>query len=113
VNGRRTRVESELAAVTNGPTAKLDRRRVEKDLRTRLDEWRSLLGERTVVARQIVTKLLDGKIVLTPITIEDGTAAYELKANFTLGRFFSGILAPTGCPRGMASPTGFEPVFWP
>ena len=56
---------------------------MEKDLHG-LQEWRDVLGGRNLLARQVVTKLLDGKVVLTLVTTEDGVPAYEMQANFRL-----------------------------
>ena len=102
---RRANIKAELATLTDVPTARFDRRVVEKDVRTRLKDWRDALDQKPTLRRQILSKLLTDKIVLRPTTTDDGKPAYEVEANFTLGRFFSGIL----CPRGVASPTGVVP----
>ena len=44
----------------------LDVRRIERDLRGRVTEWRAQLRRQAPIARQIVTKLLDGRLVFTP-----------------------------------------------
>ena len=60
------------------------------------------MGGHIAQARQILRKLLVGRLVVTP----DGDQA-EVAGTGTLGNFLSGIILP----KGMASPTGFEPVF--
>jgi hypothetical protein len=71
-----------------------------KRLCVRLKDWRTMLDQQPTLRRQIVSKLLTDKITLRPTTTDDGAPAYEVEANFTLGRFFQRIL----CPRGVASP---------
>jgi hypothetical protein len=53
-----------------------------------------------------VRKLVEGRIVFTP---DREARRYRFLATGTLANFFSGIV----CPQAVASPTGFEPVFWP
>ena len=79
-----------------------DPQHLEAALRQRLEDWRGLLGRHVAQARQMLRKLIVGRLVVTP----DGRYA-EVTGTGTLGKFFSGIM----CPKGMASPRGFEPVF--
>jgi hypothetical protein len=44
------------------PFGAFDVRRVERDLRKRLDEWQALLHRQTPLARQVLSCLLDGRI---------------------------------------------------
>jgi hypothetical protein len=107
---RSIRLRREIARLDETTRAvQVDRKEIETQLRARLDEWRGLLRQETLWSRQIITKLLDGKITFTPTTDKSGNPAYEMPAKLSFGRFFSGIL----CPKGGTSPTGFEPVFWP
>ena len=80
----------------------LDATALRPQLLARLAEWRGLLGREVAWSRQLLTKLLDGRVTFTPTTDTDGAPAYEVSATLTLGRFFSGILLPNG----MASPAG-------
>jgi hypothetical protein len=70
----------------------------------RVTEWRSLLRKETLWSRQIITKLLNGKITLMPTLDESGKPAYEMLKNSLSGGFCSGIF----CPAGGTSPTGVE-----
>ena len=65
-----------------------------------------MLGRQVAWTRQILTKLLVGKMTLTPITLADGSAGYELSGKFRYDRLLSGILTPNS--RGVTSPTGFS-----
>ena len=104
---RRTRVMAQLAAMTQARAHAVKApAEVEGQLRKRLKDWRQLLGRETAWTRQILQKLLVDKIVCRPV-VHEGEEAYEITARFHLGRFFEGII----CPSGLASPTGFEPVF--
>jgi hypothetical protein len=85
--------------------AQIDPADIRAKLTARLAEWRNLLRKETLWSRQIITKLLDGKITLTPTRDESGKPAYEMPAKLSLGGFFSGIL----CRSGVASPTGVVP----
>jgi hypothetical protein len=101
------RLRREIARLDETTRAvQTDRKEIEAQLRARLDDWRGLLRQETLWSRQIITKLLDGKITFTPTTDKSGNPAYEMQAKLALGRFFSGIL----CPKGGTSPAGFEPA---
>jgi hypothetical protein len=70
-------------------------------LRERLEEWPAPLSEHVAHARQILRKLINGRLVLSPDpTIESGYSSVSGDADY--GKFFSGIVLA----RGMASPTG-------
>jgi hypothetical protein len=101
----------------------------------RLDEWRQLLRASPTQARTVLQRVLRGRITFTPR--EDGYG-YDFSAPTRFDKLFTGIASPR--PRwipvgksgienphdidygrlldrvyvkGLASPTGFEPVFWP
>lgn len=59
----------------------LDVKRIERDLRARVKEWRALLGRQVPMARRTVTKLLEGRLVVT--AREDRT--YEFSGRVSLG----------------------------
>ena len=95
----RTKLESLNESATTVP---LDESIIEARVRERLAEWRGLLGRHVAWTRELLQKLLVGKMTLTPIVLESGERVYELAAEFTLARLFSGILTATGgtSPRG-------------
>ena len=69
---QRAQLTRELAAFDDRQKAtRVDPRRIERELRKWLAEWRRLLGEHIPIARQMVLKLVDQRIVFTPKP-EDG-----------------------------------------
>jgi len=68
-------------------------------LTERLTEWRHLLRAHVPQARQMIRKLIEGRIVFTPNT---DTRRYAFSIPGTLARFFNGLVNP----QGMASPRG-------
>ena len=70
----------------------LDLRRIERDLRARVKDWRGLLSRQVPVARQIVVKLVDGqRLVFTPR--ED--RSYRFTGRVSVGRLLEGIVLPS------------------
>jgi hypothetical protein len=62
-------------------------------LRARLTEWHGFLGRQPEIARQILRKLLVGRLVLTP----DATArTYTVQGRATYGRLLEGIIRVGG-----------------
>jgi hypothetical protein len=58
---RRAQLTRELAAFEERQKSmRVDPRRIERELRKRLADWRRLLGEHTPIARQMVLKMVDG-----------------------------------------------------
>ena len=103
----RSALRSKLAAATTAaPTSPKDRRTLERRLREKLMDWRVMLAAETNHARQILEELLLSRLVFTPTT-DAGHRCYRMTGTFALGRICSQILTS----HGMASPTGFEPVF--
>lgn len=59
-------------------------------------------------ARQVLRKMLIGRLVMMPETRMDGRLG-KLTGTSTLPR----VIGDAPHSKGVASPTGFEPVFWP
>ena len=78
--------------------ASLDRERIERDLRKRLNDWRSLLRRHVPQARQILRKLLTDRVVFSPQADH-----YTFESTWTLGKLVSGVV---DLPQRMASPRG-------
>jgi site-specific DNA recombinase len=76
-------------------------------LRAKVKDWKHQLRQRPQIARQMIAQLLDGKIAWTPTK---DNRAYAFRGRVTYDGLLSGLVP---LPQGMASPTGFEPVFWP
>lgn len=78
-------------------------------LRARLEDWRGMLRRNVAEARPVLDLLLADRIVVTPRREREGdeVTAFDVRLSLTT----RGILAGIALPQGMASPTGFEPVF--
>ena len=76
------------------------------DVRQRLDDWRGILAEETAQARQMAWSLLQGRLVFNA---RPDVSGVEFTGLGDYGRLFAGLIRS----EALASPTGFEPVFWP
>jgi site-specific DNA recombinase len=76
---------------------RLDSATLKGELNQRLDEWRDLLGAEPVKARQIVRKLVDGRLVFEPNAEQH---LYTFKGTASYGRLLSGVVQNVVCPRG-------------
>jgi hypothetical protein len=134
---RRREITSELEALQ--PVPRLPRQIIQG----RLDEWRRLLRASTTQGRAVLQRILCGRITFTPRPPDPlATDGYDFFAPTRFDKLFCGLavkrpasLAYTtdGCGimpedtcerdygmllervygKRIASPTGFEPVFWP
>jgi len=96
---QRTRKEREqLERVVSAP---VDVTAVERELLARVREWRTMAARTVAQGRQILRKLLRGRVTATPR--DDGKV--ELSGQADYGKLFSGIFLATAG----TSPTGFEP----
>lgn len=75
------------------------------DLRARLSDWRSLLRRQPIQGRQILRKLLVGRLTLTPGEV-DGRRVYEYQGEATLGRLLTGAFMTSALR--MVTPAGRE-----
>jgi DNA invertase Pin-like site-specific DNA recombinase len=66
---------------------------IRSKLRARLTEWHGFLGRQPEVARQILRKLLVGRLVLTP---DENTRTYTVQGRATYGRLLEGIIRVGG-----------------
>ena len=87
------------------PVTTRDLQQIQHDVEARLADWRGLLRRQVAQSRQILKKLLVGRIVFQPR--DDGT--YEFSGQASLGRIIAGL----ACTKTVVAPTGFEPVFQP
>ena len=96
-------MKRELAALEGQEQlSALEPRTVERELRKKLDEWRGLLRRQTPVARQVLARLLDGRIVWTP-SKEERTYAFAGRVKFD--RLLSGVVFT----QSMVAVRGIEP----
>ena len=82
-----------------------DLQQIQEEVEARLADWRGLLRRQVAQSRQILKKLLVGRIVFQQR--DDGS--YEFSGQASLGRIIAGL----SCTKAVVAPTGFEPVFQP
>ncbi len=100
---RRTALKERLAALDAAArTGALDCGEVQEELRARLKDWRGLLRRQVAQARQILRKLLHGRLAFTPG--EDAEGRYfAFKGEAALGRVLEGVAHPTRQARPVPS----------
>lgn len=78
-------------------------------LRGRFEDWRGMLRRNVQQARPVLEALLAGRVVVTPQCDDEGAEvlAFDVRIPLTTRGIYEGM----ALPQGMASPTGFEPVF--
>ncbi len=93
---RKTELRDRLAALANRPrVSATEPSKLAGELRGHLEDWRGLLRRQVSQPRQILRKVLDGKLVFTPRQDERGRY-YEFKGTATLGHLLGGIVYPGG-----------------
>src|SRR5207244_2019207 len=87
----------QLDALTRVP--RLDsKKRLHDALQTRLADWRGLLRDELVKARQLLRKLVNGRIKFTP---EPEQKRYRFEGRAVYGRLLEGVVGQNSwCPRG-------------
>ena len=99
-------IERELKACS---VPQVDEAQLESSLRETLEDWRGALRRHVPQARQILRKLLVGKLAMTPVR-EGRKGAFDFRGEASRGRLLTGL---AGFPHTVASPPGFEPGFQP
>jgi Recombinase zinc beta ribbon domain len=100
---RRRRLRAGLEGLR--PVGARDLQEIQREVEVRLTDWQGLLHRQVAQSRQILKKLLVGRIVFR--LREDGI--YEFSGQASLGRILAGVI----CTKAGVVPTGFEPVFQP
>jgi hypothetical protein len=101
----RARIEAELQGLHVVEQAHmLDARKLGAELEGRLVDWRGLLHANVQQARQMIRKLMNGRLTLTP---------NEDRTEFAISG--TGLLEPlleqvVGVPKALVTPAGFEPA---
>ena len=90
--------------MAEGPSA------LERKILGHLRTWRGLLRRHTPQARQIVAKLLTDRLTFVSET-RDSVSGFRVSGVGSLLKFVDELLPQFS--QAVASPTGFEPVFWP
>jgi site-specific DNA recombinase len=103
---RRRALREELAGLQSlRPVTARDLQQLQRDVEARLSDWRGLLSRQIAQSRQILKKLLVGRIVFR----QRPDGSYEFSGEASLGRILAGVV----CTKAGVAPTGFEPVFQP
>lgn len=90
----RDALERDLAVMDEAcRAAPLDLRRVERELRGRLDDWRGLLRRHVAQGRQILRKLLETPLTFTPV-IDGVQRYYRFEAKVRFDRLIAGLALP-------------------
>jgi site-specific DNA recombinase len=95
---RRDALAAELARRTNGLPKSTA---IRQELETYLAEWTTTLRRNVTQGRQLLRKLLVGRIIFTP-----RPEGVEFEAECTLGKLLSGL----ACAKSLVTPAGFEPA---
>ena len=95
----------ELAALKEADqVAALDIGGLTKTVRATVADVRGLLGQHVAQARQMLQKLVDGRLDCTPYEL-NGQRGYRFAGRVTYRR-----LLPVGVQRSVVTPAGFEPA---
>ena len=102
---RRDVLAAAVAARDAVDVRRFDRKTIEATVKEKVAGWRTLLSKSIEDGRQVLREVLVGPLRFTP---EGRTYRFEGEA--AIGQIVAGMV---GLPTVVASPTGFEPVFWP
>jgi site-specific DNA recombinase len=106
---RRDRADVAIAAWSVRDVPRVNLEGLEARLRAKLADWRGLLRRNVDSGREVLRTLLVGPLLFTPI-VDERRRGYAFRGTIALDRLLSGVVE---LPTKVASPTGFEPVFWP
>jgi hypothetical protein len=99
---QRRDLEARLAAI-DAPRVTVNAATIRQQLHEYLADWRGLLRGNVQQGQQVLRRLIKGRLTFTP----HEAGYYTFSGIGTVQRLLSGVI------RNLASPTGFEPVFWP
>jgi site-specific DNA recombinase len=102
---RQDDLQRAIAASAVTHVSRINRRALERQVRERLTRWTSMLTGHVEEGRALFREMLVGPIKFTP----EGDH-YRFEGVAAMDRLFAGV---AGVTPFVASPTGFEPVFWP
>ncbi|WP_376753431.1 zinc ribbon domain-containing protein [Candidatus Nitrospira allomarina] len=97
--------ELEILNLSKKNVVYLDEAKVKQDLRKRVKNMKGVLGRHPAQARQVLRKLLNGRITCTPVMVGESDG-YQVTGQGNYHNFLPSTLVPIL----LASPTGFEPV---
>ena len=85
------------AALAPAPAARLDRAALRRELGARLADWTAALRRNVPQGRQLLRRLLVGRVVFTP-----GAAGVAFEADCSLGKLIMGL----ACAKALVTPAG-------
>ncbi len=88
---RRAALTDQLAGLDRVIDVRFDRRQLERDLYSKLDDWRGLLRSEVQEARPILRLLVPDRITFEPAEV-DGVRGCRYSGVFRLGALFDGII---------------------
>ncbi len=88
---RQQTLRAELSDLERPRLVTMNVTQLEARLREKSEEWQALLRKQAPIARQMVRKLVEGRIVFTPDRVR---RRYTFQAPGTLAWFISGIVCP-------------------
>jgi len=88
---RRAALTDQLAGLDRVSDIRFDRRQLERDLYSKLDDWRGLLRSEVQEARPILRLLVPERITFEPAEV-DGVRGCRYSGVFQLGALFDGII---------------------
>ena len=110
-DARRGTLQARLTTMER-PAVRFDRT-LERRLRKAVEEWRAVLGRQVGQARQVVTKLLAGRLTFVPER-RNGLNGFRFQATGTVDKLIAGVVpGQLSTLQTVVSPTGFEPVSQP
>jgi hypothetical protein len=98
---RREVLQRDLAVLDRPRSDPTDANTIRESLREKVSEWKGLLRKHAPIARQMLRKMIDGRIVFTP---QPETRSYGFKIPGDLSSLFNGLVRP----QGVASPGSSE-----
>jgi site-specific DNA recombinase len=102
---RRDELTAALVARESFDVQRFDRKAIQAKVEEHVNSWRALLTNHVEDGRRLLREVLAGPLRFTP-----ERKAYRFEGEAAIGRLFAGV---AGVAPFLASPTGFEPVFWP
>jgi len=99
---RKRALTAELASLADmARVVSLDVKRVQASLKARVADVRGLLGRRIPQTRQLVRKMLVGRLACEAFTEPDGAKGYRFSGEATYGRLLAGSATSVGVPDGI------------
>ena len=80
---------------------------LQDEIRRRVEAWRALMTRHATQARQLLRKMLRGRLILFQPTEEHGEVGYRFRGEASVSELLAGL---AGLPLMVTSPTGTAPL---